>query len=310
MVNYEYNLISDICIQVGIMNPASIPGVPEGKNTRWHAGVRGCKRAEREMVYIGFLQARGAREAREAKMASGESADVREGERKQRGLRGGSRNESASAERLCARGGTRLRRVTERARCRTSRRECRVSGGDSSVRNRAIEHAHYREALVNVRSGRRSGRGACAWDTSGSHTAHHDHDRTKTNLAEGAKAVRAVFVTLEGMRNGKCAWEFNPLTYHGKNHQPLVRHWRHRERLDDPLVILWCHLPFLILNRLSCRFYVLPALLPYNLLHDSGDAYPVLPPTSSFPPSKLDQGLFYVNAFKPYVTSVFPFPHM
>jgi prenylcysteine oxidase / farnesylcysteine lyase len=29
------------------------------------------------------------------------------------------------------------------------------------------------------------------------------------------------------------------------------------------------------------------------------DAYPVLPPTAKFPPVKLDDGLFYVNAFEP-----------
>jgi prenylcysteine oxidase / farnesylcysteine lyase len=28
-------------------------------------------------------------------------------------------------------------------------------------------------------------------------------------------------------------------------------------------------------------------------------AYPVLPPTTKFPPVKLDDGLFYVNAFEP-----------
>lgn len=31
------------------------------------------------------------------------------------------------------------------------------------------------------------------------------------------------------------------------------------------------------------------------------DAYPVLPPTTTFPPVKLDEGLYYVNAFEPYV---------
>lgn len=31
------------------------------------------------------------------------------------------------------------------------------------------------------------------------------------------------------------------------------------------------------------------------------DAYPVLPPTSTFPPIKLAKGLYYVNAFEPYV---------
>ena len=34
------------------------------------------------------------------------------------------------------------------------------------------------------------------------------------------------------------------------------------------------------------------------------DAYPVLPPTSKFPPVKIDQGFYYVNAFEPSVTLV------
>lgn len=31
------------------------------------------------------------------------------------------------------------------------------------------------------------------------------------------------------------------------------------------------------------------------------DAYPKLPPTTTFPPVKLDAGLYYVNAFEPWV---------
>jgi Prenylcysteine lyase len=35
--------------------------------------------------------------------------------------------------------------------------------------------------------------------------------------------------------------------------------------------------------------------------HEQWQAYPKLPPTTSFPPVKLDEGFYYVNAFEPYV---------
>ncbi|EKM53071.1 uncharacterized protein PHACADRAFT_259228 [Phanerochaete carnosa HHB-10118-sp] len=34
------------------------------------------------------------------------------------------------------------------------------------------------------------------------------------------------------------------------------------------------------------------------------DAYPVLPPASKFPPIKLEQGLYYVNAFEPFISTM------
>lgn len=34
------------------------------------------------------------------------------------------------------------------------------------------------------------------------------------------------------------------------------------------------------------------------------NAYPKLPPTSTFPPIKLDKGFFYVNAFEPFISTM------
>lgn len=34
------------------------------------------------------------------------------------------------------------------------------------------------------------------------------------------------------------------------------------------------------------------------------DAYPKLPPTTTFPPVKLDKGFFYVNAFEPFISTM------
>lgn len=38
------------------------------------------------------------------------------------------------------------------------------------------------------------------------------------------------------------------------------------------------------------------------------DAYPRLTPATSFPPAKLDKGLYYVNSLEPYVSSHNQFP--
>ena len=40
--------------------------------------------------------------------------------------------------------------------------------------------------------------------------------------------------------------------------------------------------------------------LGLNVCCDEWDAYPVLPPTDTFPPIKLAKGFYYVNAFEPY----------
>jgi len=34
------------------------------------------------------------------------------------------------------------------------------------------------------------------------------------------------------------------------------------------------------------------------------DAYPQLPPTTTFPPIRLDEGLYYVNAFEPFISTM------
>ena len=34
------------------------------------------------------------------------------------------------------------------------------------------------------------------------------------------------------------------------------------------------------------------------------DSYPVLPPTTEFPPVKLAEGLYYVNAFEPFISTM------
>jgi len=40
------------------------------------------------------------------------------------------------------------------------------------------------------------------------------------------------------------------------------------------------------------------------VLRKEWDSYPVLPPTTEFPPVKLDDGLFYVNAFEPFISAM------
>jgi len=93
--------------------------------------------------------------------------------------------------------------------------------------------------------------------------------------------------TYEGVRNGGKEPEFNSISYHG-----LVREgeWAakifSKERLSDEWLddvfngqVGWVH-------------------------RKEWDAYPELPPTTSFPPVKLDQGFYYVNAFEPFISTM------
>ena len=47
------------------------------------------------------------------------------------------------------------------------------------------------------------------------------------------------------------------------------------------------------------RAIELPIEIVIQNINIKWDAYPELPPTAKFPPIKLDDGLFYVNAFEP-----------
>ena len=117
------------------------------------------------------------------------------------------------------------------------------------------------------------------------------------HLAHGAKAPTTLLTTYDGVRRrGHSEPEFNSLTYHGlvrnKEGEPVVNAFGAKE---------WV-VKIFSKKRLSDKW--LNEMFSGNVgwvLRKEWDAYPVLPPTTEFPPVKLAEGLYYVNAFEPYV---------
>ncbi|KAI0367266.1 FAD/NAD(P)-binding domain-containing protein [Pilatotrama ljubarskyi] len=123
---------------------------------------------------------------------------------------------------------------------------------------------------------------------------------TYFNLGHGAKAPTTLLTTYEGVRvGGGREPEFNSLTYHGplrgKDGVPRLdvfgeQEWVvkifSKERIDDE----WLQQMFL--GNVGW------------VLRKEWDAYPVLPPTTEFPPVKLAEGLYYVNAFEPLISTM------
>ncbi|KAI0354058.1 FAD/NAD(P)-binding domain-containing protein [Trametes cingulata] len=123
---------------------------------------------------------------------------------------------------------------------------------------------------------------------------------TYFNLGHGAKAPTTLLTTYEGVRvRGGAEPEFNSLTYHGPlrgkdgalrtnafGEQEWVVKIFSKQRIED----VW-----------------LQQMFEGNVgwvLRKEWDAYPVLPPTTEFPPVKLAEGLYYVNAFEPLISTM------
>lgn len=102
-------------------------------------------------------------------------------------------------------------------------------------------------------------------------------------LAPNSKPARMMLTTNNGVRAGNAnAPEFNSLSYHGpaRDGEWVVKIFSKQAVKDDDLkkifgeTVGWVH-------------------------RREFDAYPELPPTTTFPPVRLEKGLFYVNSFEP-----------
>ncbi|KAF8641081.1 hypothetical protein AX17_000725 [Amanita inopinata Kibby_2008] len=112
-------------------------------------------------------------------------------------------------------------------------------------------------------------------------------DPTYFALPSNANTSRMILTTYEGARKGGKAPEFNSLSYLG-----LVREgeWAVKIFSKEPVTDDWLQ----------------------NLFHGNvgwvyrkqWHAYPLLPPVTAFPPTRLDRGLFYVNAFEPFISTM------
>ncbi|KAI0043887.1 FAD/NAD(P)-binding domain-containing protein [Auriscalpium vulgare] len=136
---------------------------------------------------------------------------------------------------------------------------------------------------------------------------HHMHVTILTTTAPGPNpayfglgahgaAPKLVLTTREGERNGGKAPEFNALNYMRK----LRKYSGNTTAETDEWVVKIFSLAPLSDEWLADMFQGQVGWL----LRKEWDAYPVLPPTTTFPPVKLDQGLFYVNAFEPFISTM------
>jgi len=114
-------------------------------------------------------------------------------------------------------------------------------------------------------------------------------------LSEGTGTPSMILTTYEGARNGGVEPEFNSLSYHNKvrradgtaregKEEGLVKIFS-KERIEDE----WLKTMFGEVGWVYRKEW---------------DAYPVLSPTSTFPPIKLDKGLYYVNSFEPFISTM------
>ncbi|TFK57561.1 FAD/NAD(P)-binding domain-containing protein [Heliocybe sulcata] len=109
-----------------------------------------------------------------------------------------------------------------------------------------------------------------------------------------ARVPTTILTTYEGVRAGVAKEpEFNSLTYHGLVDETVPdgeREWVvkvfSKERLEDE----W--LAEMFEGQVGWVY------------RKEWDAYPELPPTTRFPPIKLEKGLYYVNAFEPFISTM------
>ena len=122
---------------------------------------------------------------------------------------------------------------------------------------------------------------------------------TYFNLVHGAKAPTTLLTTYDGVRGrGHPEPEFNSLTYHGP-----VRTKDGEARLDAAGAREWV---VKIFSKARLEDAWLERMFEGRVgwvLRKEWDAYPVLPPATEFPPVKLAEGLYYVNAFEPCVVA-------
>ncbi|PPQ71842.1 hypothetical protein CVT25_006360 [Psilocybe cyanescens] len=106
-------------------------------------------------------------------------------------------------------------------------------------------------------------------------------------LQPNSEIPRMMLTTYQGARAGGRKPEFNSLSYHGEvgNGEWVVKIFSEEEISDEWLTNMFQGQVGWVLRK-------------------TWDAYPKLPPTSSFPPIKLDRGLYYVNSFEPFISTM------
>ncbi|KAI0635392.1 Prenylcysteine lyase-domain-containing protein [Trametes polyzona] len=131
-------------------------------------------------------------------------------------------------------------------------------------------------------------------------TSSPSPNATYFNLGSSVKAPTTLLTTYEGVRTrGGPEPEFNSLTYHG-----LLRDREGELRKNASGDKEWI---VKIFSKERVEDKWLEQLFEGKVgwvLRKEWDAYPVLPPTTEFPPVKLAEGLYYVNAFEPLISTM------
>jgi len=114
----------------------------------------------------------------------------------------------------------------------------------------------------------------------------------------GSWAPTTVLTSFDGARRGGHAPEFNSLTYHGP--ATFAKNETHDKQETNEWVV-----KIFSMERISDEWLLSMFQNEVGwVLRKEWDSYPVLPPTTEFPPVKLDDGLFYVNAFEPFISAM------
>lgn len=120
------------------------------------------------------------------------------------------------------------------------------------------------------------------------------------NLPQGSAVPAMVLTTYNGARRdgGDPEPEFNSLSYLREVRTADLGEWRNDQGQKEWVVKIFSK------RRVSDAW--LEAMFGDEVrwvLRKEWDAYPVLTPTTEFPPIELGEGLYYVNAFEPYAAA-------
>ncbi|KAH9075769.1 FAD/NAD-P-binding domain-containing protein [Lactarius deliciosus] len=122
------------------------------------------------------------------------------------------------------------------------------------------------------------------------HTSRTTPDPEYFGYKPSDKIPTTILTSFDGARQGGKAPEFNSLTYHGQ--AKVARNETHGAQNTGEVPISDDWLARVFQGQVGWVF------------RKEWDSYPVLPPTVEFPPVKLDDGLFYVNAFEPLISAM------
>lgn len=106
-------------------------------------------------------------------------------------------------------------------------------------------------------------------------------------LSDSSKIPQMILTTSRGVRNGGQEPEFNSLSYLGATREG---EWAVKIFSMKPISDEWLQKVFF--GKVGWVY------------RKEWESYPILPPTGSFPPVRVDRGLFYVNAFEPFISTM------